>query len=274
MIAKAGEGKAFSSLKFAASAKCEHSAVVGVLKSLSAADFVVLEQKEERFYELTEEADEYTRKGSPEMQLLRKIEAAGEMPVSEAKSHSIGFGKCMRNKWVKREGDVVKPAMRMKDIVDVLADQLTMLKHTNGSEKALMPEDLKELSKRKLIKLISRKYYMVNKGSSWSAQRKKQPTTLTKEMLETGSWKGETFKAANWNSVGLKPQGENTAFSIGNANEVTQLCKAGYLHPLLLVRMEFRKILIGMGFEEMPTNKWVRICLPWRMYSCLSVTNA
>ena len=36
---------------------------------------------------------------------------------------------------------------------------------------------------------------------------------------------------------------------------------AGFLHPLLLVRMEFRKILIGMGFEEMPTNKWVRLMI-------------
>ena len=208
LIAKAGEGKAFSSLKFAEELKCEHVAVVGVLKSLYAADFVVLEQKEDRYYELTEEADEYTRKGSPEMQLMRKIEAAGEMPVSEAKKHSIGFGKCMRNKWVKRDGEVVKPAMNMKDIVDVLADQLTMLKHMNGSERALMPPDLKELSKRKLIKLVSRKYYTVTKGSSWSTQRKKQATTLTKEMIESGSWNEETFKSVNWNSVGLKPPGK------------------------------------------------------------------
>merc|ERR1712157_308040 len=31
----------------------------------------------------------------------------------------------------------------------------------------------------------------------------------------------------------------------------------GYLHPLLKVRAEFRTILMGMGFEEMPTSKWV-----------------
>ena len=31
----------------------------------------------------------------------------------------------------------------------------------------------------------------------------------------------------------------------------------GYLHPLLKVRAEFRKILMEMGFQEMPTNKWV-----------------
>jgi phenylalanyl-tRNA synthetase alpha chain len=31
----------------------------------------------------------------------------------------------------------------------------------------------------------------------------------------------------------------------------------GFLHPLMQVRTEFRKILVGMGFEEMPTSKWV-----------------
>src|SRR5690606_18153589 len=61
---------------------------------------------------------------------------------------------------------------------------------------------------------------------------------LTKEMLENGSWKSEEFKATNWNSTGLRSA-------------------AGFLHPLLLVRAEYRKILIGMGFEEMPTNRWV-----------------
>ena len=31
----------------------------------------------------------------------------------------------------------------------------------------------------------------------------------------------------------------------------------GNYHPLLKVRAEFRRILMEMGFEEMPTNKWV-----------------
>jgi phenylalanyl-tRNA synthetase alpha chain len=31
----------------------------------------------------------------------------------------------------------------------------------------------------------------------------------------------------------------------------------GYFHPLLKVRTEFRRIFLEMGFEEMPTNKWV-----------------
>ncbi|CAE7603918.1 unnamed protein product [Symbiodinium microadriaticum] len=33
--------------------------------------------------------------------------------------------------------------------------------------------------------------------------------------------------------------------------------QGGSFHPLLKVRAEFRRILMEMGFEEMPTNKWV-----------------
>ena len=33
--------------------------------------------------------------------------------------------------------------------------------------------------------------------------------------------------------------------------------ESGYLHPLLMVRAEFRKILLEMGFQEMPTNQFV-----------------
>ena len=33
--------------------------------------------------------------------------------------------------------------------------------------------------------------------------------------------------------------------------------ESGYLHPLLMVRAEFRKILLEMGFTEMPTNQFV-----------------
>ncbi len=31
----------------------------------------------------------------------------------------------------------------------------------------------------------------------------------------------------------------------------------GHLHPLMKVRTAFRELLLGMGFEEMPTDRWV-----------------
>merc|ERR1712176_477717 len=61
---------------------------------------------------------------------------------------------------------------------------------------------------------------------------------MGKEMIESSAWKTTEFKPYNFKSLG-NPVG------------------GGYLHPLLKVRAEFRKILMQMGFEEMPTNKWV-----------------
>ena len=57
-------------------------------------------------------------------------------------------------------------------------------------------------------------------------------------MLRTGAWKDSKFKNYNFAAVGLPGNG-------------------GHLHPLLKVRTLFREILLEMGFNEMPTNRFV-----------------
>jgi phenylalanyl-tRNA synthetase alpha chain len=42
-----------------------------------------------------------------------------------------------------------------------------------------------------------------------------------------------------------------------NLNAMGASLQTGHFHPLMKVRAEFRRILMDMGFEEMPTNKWV-----------------
>ena len=42
-----------------------------------------------------------------------------------------------------------------------------------------------------------------------------------------------------------------------NFNAVAPVPQGGHLHPLLKVRAQFRKIFLRMGFEEMPTNRFV-----------------
>lgn len=58
------------------------------------------------------------------------------------------------------------------------------------------------------------------------------------DILCSGEWQAAKFRAYNYMSLGS---------SVGG----------GALHPLLKVRAEFRQILLEMGFEEMPTNRWV-----------------
>lgn len=57
-------------------------------------------------------------------------------------------------------------------------------------------------------------------------------------MGDGNHWSDLSFKAVNLKSMGAPTSGGN-------------------FHPLLKVRAEFRRILMNMGFEEMPTNKWV-----------------
>ncbi len=57
-------------------------------------------------------------------------------------------------------------------------------------------------------------------------------------MLRSGDWEKLEFKAMNVNAFGSAPPG-------------------GHLHPLLKVRSLFKENLIAMGFEEMPTNRFV-----------------
>ena len=57
-------------------------------------------------------------------------------------------------------------------------------------------------------------------------------------MLRSGDWENLKFKSMNVNANGSVPQG-------------------GHLHPLLKVRSLFKENLTAMGFEEMPTNRFV-----------------
>ncbi|KAJ1509519.1 hypothetical protein HMI56_006752 [Coelomomyces lativittatus] len=57
-------------------------------------------------------------------------------------------------------------------------------------------------------------------------------------MLLTGAWEHLSFKKYNFNTSGQK-------------------IECGYLHPLMKMKEEFRKIFFEMGFEEMPTNRYV-----------------
>ncbi len=94
------------------------------------------------------------------------------------------------------------------------------------------------LKKRKLVNLVSKKAYKVTKGKNFAPIRQKLETDLTADMIKSGSWKEKKFKTFNFNAQGIANEG-------------------GHLHPLLKVRAMFREILLEMGFNEMPTDKFV-----------------
>lgn len=231
---------------WASSKDLDHNSVVGSVKSLSADAYVEATELSTSFYTLSDEANEVVANGSQEVRVLAALIEAGEegmtMPDLQSKVGKdvckIGMGNCMKNKWAKKAGDKLVATKAMCDVSDETQDQLKALDAANCAEGVIDEKQVNLLKRRKLISLVTRKSYSVTRGAEYAPKRVKKAADLTKEMLDSGAWKTTAFKPYNFLTVGEKVGG-------------------GYLHPLLKVRAEFRKILMQMGFQEMPTNKWV-----------------
>ncbi|CAG8560901.1 19813_t:CDS:10 [Cetraspora pellucida] len=216
-------------------------ALLGALKSLSIADkeMVKYETIEEEVWILTDEGNEIANKGSHEAKVFDAI-PIGEEGIAISALHEIlgetakiGQGKAFKNKWITKNGDNLVRAV--DSIIDQTRIDLEAIRSTGTHSD---PKVLSELRKRKLCdkhKVIS---YSVSKGSKFSLTIEKQARDVTFEMLQSGEWKKANFKKYNFDALGIPPSG-------------------GHLHPLLKVREEFRQIFFEMGFEEMPTNKFV-----------------
>lgn len=93
----------------------------------------------------------------------------------------IGMGPCMKNKWVKKSGDLIVRAAEPSDVVDSTRQQLITI--IEGGENALTEEDYKNLKRRKLVQQVVRKSARVTKGSNYRPKRVKKYADLTKDML-------------------------------------------------------------------------------------------
>ncbi|CAG8543974.1 15932_t:CDS:10 [Funneliformis caledonium] len=215
-------------------------ALLGALKSLSLdKEMVRYETIEDEIWVLTDEGNEIANKGSHEAKVFEAIPAGEEgIVISELQkllgdTTKIGQGQAFKNKWITKNGNNLIRA------VDSIVDQTRIdLETIRSTGKHLNPKVLAELKKRKLCdkhKIIS---YSVTKGPQFSLTIEKQARDITAEMLQSGEWKQANFKKYNFDALGIPPTG-------------------GHLHPLMKVREELRQIFFEMGFEEMPTNKYV-----------------
>lgn len=150
----------------------------------------------------------------------------------------IGFSKAMQRKWVQLVPENKELINRLAEKLEDSEKELLLKYRENADVDAHDKKVLDQMKKRKLVTIVTSKHYKVTKGSNYSPVRVKLEADLTADMLRTGAWKDARFKNYNFNSVGVVPEG-------------------GHLHPLLKVRQHFREILLEMGFNEMPTNRYV-----------------
>eukprot|EP00560_Eucampia_antarctica_P008461 CAMPEP_0197826314 /NCGR_PEP_ID=MMETSP1437-20131217/3285_1 /TAXON_ID=49252 ORGANISM="Eucampia antarctica, Strain CCMP1452" /NCGR_SAMPLE_ID=MMETSP1437 /ASSEMBLY_ACC=CAM_ASM_001096 /LENGTH=505 /DNA_ID=CAMNT_0043426701 /DNA_START=42 /DNA_END=1559 /DNA_ORIENTATION=- len=226
--------------------KLDHNTVVGAVKSLQVDEYVGASDLSSSFYTLSKEANDIVANGSQEILVLKVLVEAGEDGLSMKDLQSkvpknvckIGMGNCMKQKWAKKTGDKLVAIKAVEDVRDENQQALMHLQKSNGNPDDVDGKVIAALKRRKLVSLVTIKSLQVSRGPAYAPTRVKKAADLTKEMLDSGSWKTTTFKPYNFLTLGEKVGG-------------------GYLHPLLKVRAEFRKILMQMGFDEMPTNKWV-----------------
>ncbi|KAG9245710.1 phenylalanyl-tRNA synthetase-like protein alpha chain [Calycina marina] len=217
--------------------------VKSALDTLASRSMIKYETDTKEDVILEEEGEGILKDGSHEVRILHALqkEMEGlslselEDVIGDKKAVQLGSGKGFKNKWFSKEKSGKLVAKTTGDVEDVTRDQLRIVqqKHTYPDSKVVA-----ELKKRKLVKTQKVISYTVYKDKEYALEIAKLQTDLTEEMLESGTWKTATFKKYNFNSLGSDQN-------------------AGALHPLNKVRHEFRQIFFEMGFEEMPTNKYV-----------------
>ncbi|PSS27792.1 hypothetical protein M430DRAFT_131684 [Amorphotheca resinae ATCC 22711] len=191
---------------------------------------------------LEPEALEIAANGSHEARVFEALRKAMdgltiaelEAAVGDKNVAKLGQGKAFKSKWIAKgkEGRLVAST---DSIQDITREQLLVIQKTHTHPD---PNVIKDLKKRKLVKMQKVISFKIQKGPKFALEIVKEETDLTPEMLESGAWKTATFKKYNFKSLGVDQH-------------------AGALHPLNKVRHEFRQIFFEMGFEEMPTNRFV-----------------
>ncbi|EJT73415.1 phenylalanyl-tRNA synthetase subunit alpha [Gaeumannomyces tritici R3-111a-1] len=192
---------------------------------------------------LEPEAEKIAASGSHEARVFEALRAAVEgLTVSELEQAvgdkavtKLGQGKAFKEKWISKSKDGKKLMAVAESIQDVTREQLLTIQSSRTHPD---PKVLADLKKRKLIRSQKVISFELSKGPKFALEIAKEETDLTAEMLASGAWKTATFKPYNFNALG--------------ANQ-----DAGALHPLSKVRTEFRQIFFEMGFEEMPTDRYV-----------------
>ncbi|EAW11399.1 phenylalanine--tRNA ligase subunit alpha [Aspergillus clavatus NRRL 1] len=214
--------------------------VKSALDRLASRSMVEYETKDKEVIALTPEGEDIAANGSHEAKVFEAVVAAmdglkiGDLPGIVGKENAkVGQGNAFKKGWIKKDKDVLRATT--ESIVDDTRELMLTIKKTQSLEDQKAITDLK---RRKLIALQKVITFRISKGPKFAKEFVKEETDLTAEMLANGSWKTATLKPYNFKAKGAPTP-------------------AGTFHPLNKVRQEFRNIFFEMGFEEMPTNRFV-----------------
>ncbi|KAL9594589.1 MAG: hypothetical protein Q9219_006949 [cf. Caloplaca sp. 3 TL-2023] len=212
------------------------------LDRLGSREMILYRQLDREEAILTPEAQEIAAEGSHEAKVFEAVRQAvdglkiTDLPgIVGKESAKVGQGKAFKEGWIKKDRDLLRATT--DSIQDTSRKQLQTIQQTRTHPD---PKVLVDLRKRKLITMQKVISFDVEKGPKFAMEFVKEETDLTADMLATdsGAWKTAKLKPYNFKAMGAPTP-------------------SGALHPLNKVRHEFRQIFFEMGFEEMPTNRYV-----------------
>lgn len=230
-----------STLDFATDQNVDHQTVIGLCKSLETLGYVVLKKNKFSRTHPTPAGEGVLKNGSPEFRLVQLC-ALNEPTEMQTLKGKLGreFGHAIKaaaaNKWVTKGKQLTRVVENPEDEVAALLHRLVKSDGDLAVAQIDQKTAKKVLIKRKLAKVVVTNYFEVQKGPEFALERITLHGDLTPELLKDGKWKTAKFRPLNLKTFGREMDG-------------------GFLHPLMRVRTEFRKMLLQMGFEEMPTNQ-------------------
>ncbi|PYI13528.1 hypothetical protein BO86DRAFT_459509 [Aspergillus japonicus CBS 114.51] len=214
--------------------------IKAALDRLASRQMVEYDTIEKEIIVLTPEGEEIATNGSHEAKVFQAVLAAldglkiGDLPGVVGKDTAkVGQGNAFKKGWIKKDKDMLRAAT--ETIVDETRELLLTVQKTQSVADAKALTDLKRRKLATVQKVIT---FQIAKGPKYAREFVKEETDLTAEMLMNGSWKTAQLKPYNFKAKGAPTP-------------------AGTFHPLNKVRQEFRNIFFEMGFEEMPTNRFV-----------------
>lgn len=214
--------------------------VKSALDRLGSREMIEYETIEREEGVLTEEGEGIAANGSHEANVFEAIRASidglkiSDLPNVVGKDAAkVGSGNAFKRGWIKKDKDLLKT--NTDTITDVTREQLETVQKTKTHPD---PKVITDLRKRKLVGVQKVLSFKITKGPKYAKEFVKEETDLTAEMLASGAWKTAHLKPYNFKALGAPAQ-------------------SGALHPLNKVRQEFRQIFFEMGFEEMPTNRFI-----------------
>eukprot|EP01054_Gregarina_sp_Poly1_P001158 Gregarina_sp_Poly_1__1157@NODE_1283_length_4498_cov_151_782668_g869_i0_p2_GENE_NODE_1283_length_4498_cov_151_782668_g869_i0NODE_1283_length_4498_cov_151_782668_g869_i0_p2_ORF_typecomplete_len524_score81_28tRNAsynt_2d/PF01409_20/5_7e67PheRS_DBD1/PF18552_1/1_5e12tRNA_synthFbeta/PF17759_1/1_4e03tRNA_synthFbeta/PF17759_1/1_1e05tRNAsynt_2/PF00152_20/0_00026tRNAsynt_His/PF13393_6/4_5e02tRNAsynt_His/PF13393_6/6_5e03tRNAsynt_His/PF13393_6/0_0017PheRS_DBD3/PF18553_1/0_48PheRS_DBD3/PF18553_1/8_8e02_NODE_1 len=238
------KGQPVDTLKLAAELAWDHAKAVGITKSLETMGKISTETRSRASWTLTSEGESVLQQGSPEFRLIEFLKSNGPQTADSLRKDAetwkgLGLNVALKNKWAVARDGVISLNGELP-VEDEVQKHLRKLKEANDDALQNDSEN-KILSKRKLITNAKISYFAIFKADSFSVVIEKLQTDLTKDMIINNTWPNCKFKSYNFNAAGIPP-------------------KAGSVHPLMQTLNMYRNIFVQMGFDEMPTQRWVESC--------------